>query len=318
MNFQKIPPVDSAKQLLELAFRKAREKSGGKKLSGDWLGKIKTKEGIKLDVVKNVLTERLQKLHASFPDTRVLPGFYIRLMRLTLDYGELKRSLAGVEWLIKQISIQHRKYARVIGKSYEKEYAKRATREFYGRISSLVKQMGPQLLFMEECRRIMKGYPDIKEMFSVCIYGFPNVGKSTLLNQITGTKAKTASYAFTTVSINAGYADGVQYLDVPGTLARQEKMNAVELQADLVLQDVADAVIFVFDYSETCGFSMQRQEQLFRKVGKQRPVFVYVSKQDLLEKEQLKDFPHKHRPLSVILKEINKLRDLYEPEPEME
>ena len=100
----------------------------------------------------------------------------------------------------------------------------------------------------------MRTYPDVKEMFTVCIYGFPNVGKSTLLNKLTTSKATVAAYAFTTKEINAGYFTvedkKIQVFDVPGTLARENKMNYIELQAELVVKELADIIIYVFDVSE--------------------------------------------------------------------
>lgn len=162
----------------------------------------------------------------------------------------------------------------------------------------------------------MRTYPDVKEMFTVCIYGFPNVGKTTLLNKLTGTKAEVAAYAFTTKSINSGYFTineaKVQVLDVPGTLAREEKMNNIELQAELVRKELASVIIYVFDLSEQAQYAVKRQEQLFRKLGKEKKVLVYFSKMDLMEADSLADYVKKYKPLDVVkLKE--KIGKLVEP-----
>ena len=75
MNFQTLPPVPPPKELLDLAFGKAREK-GRKKLEGDHLTVIRTRESLKLDVIKDTLVQRLQKVLDDFPDTKSLPVFY--------------------------------------------------------------------------------------------------------------------------------------------------------------------------------------------------------------------------------------------------
>ena len=78
MNFQYIVPVQRSKDYLDVAFRKAREKSS-KKIEGEWLEKIKKKEMIRFDVIKDQLVDRLDKVVKSFPSLDHLPHFYIKL-----------------------------------------------------------------------------------------------------------------------------------------------------------------------------------------------------------------------------------------------
>jgi len=319
MNFEKIPPVETSKSLLDIAFRKARERGKSKNLTGNWLQIIRQKESLKLDIIKDNIVPRLDKIVEIFPDTRVMSKFYIDLMQLTLDYGELKKSLGAAGWAAKRIRLLHREYVSKINKTKEREKIKGLIREFYGRISSTLNQINPNLKYLEESRRTMRTYPDIKDMFTVCVYGFPNVGKTTLLNKLTNTKAKTAEYSFTTTSINAGYfiSDNlqVQVLDVPGTLARK-KMNNIELQANLVIKDLADVIVYVFDLSESCGYSLKQQEQLLEKLGNNKPVLIYLSKTDLPEGKSGKDSKHKSYSLPELKKEILNLAKSFESSKE--
>lgn len=309
MNFQKIGEVPKVKEILHNSFRKARMKGRQKDLQGSWIEKIRIKESLKLDVVKDTLLPPFERVNRDFPLEYTLPPFYQRLMELTIDMAAYKRSLKGLVDSTRIMQKLHRDAVRRIFKCTNREEMKTISTETYGRIASVIKRSEPHLLFLDSARKIFRTYPDIKtDMFTVCIYGFPNVGKSTLLNKLTPSKALTAAYAFTTKTINSGFytQDGaiIQVLDVPGTLARPDKMNTIELQAQLVLEEVAQAIIYVFDISEYCGYPFENQERLFKTLRMRKPIFVYVSKKDILTQEQLAGFATEHKTLDEIKAEI--------------
>lgn len=315
MNFQNITPIERSSRYLDQAFRKAREKSR-KKLEGNWLEKIRKKEMIKLDVVKGELTNRLDRIVKSFPSLEKLPNFYIELLKLTLDYRELKKSLGGISWAIGKIRFLHRDYIRKINKTREQKKIKNLEKEFYGRVSSVIKQIDQQLFFLEETRKIMRTYPDIKEMFTVVIFGFPNVGKTTLLNKLTEAKGEVAEYPFTTKRINSGFMEikgkRIQVLDAPGTLARPEKMNNLEKIAYLAIKELADIIIYLFDLSETVN--IKKQEKLFKslKRGFKKKILLHLSKRDITEEAGIGQFKEKHRNIKFfddkeLKEEIGKL-----------
>jgi uncharacterized protein len=85
----------------------------------------------------------------------------------------------------------------------------------------------------------------------VALIGFPSVGKSTLLTELTGTKSEAAAYEFTTLTCIPGvihYNDAkIQLLDLPGIIegasegkGRGRQVIAVCKSADLLLM-VLDA-----------------------------------------------------------------------------
>jgi len=60
---------------------------------------------------------------------------------------------------------------------------------------------------------------ELKLIADVGFIGFPNVGKTSLLNELTAANAKVANYAFTTLEPNLGVAkSGAIIADIPGLI----------------------------------------------------------------------------------------------------
>ena len=67
-----------------------------------------------------------------------------------------------------------------------------------------------------------------------------------------------------------------------------------EMNAIVALEHLADAILFIFDASETCGFHLENQYNLLKQIEKifsEIPVYYLFNKMDLVEdKEYLNEY----------------------------
>lgn len=295
MNLQDLVNVETAATYIDHAFRAATDRAvimrakKDAKTRMDNLQKSRTIEKIKVKTVTANLTRALHKILLSFPNFSELPRFYQELVRLRLDFGEFKHCLGAVQWMHDKANELQMDYAKKIDGSRAIVDINNHRRAFYGRIASFLKQIDPQLKTLEEMRRMLKEFPTIKTSLpTACLFGFPNVGKSTLLAKLTTAKPEIKAYPFTTKNINTGYlkepGKKIQIIDAPGTLDRFEKMNDIEKQAYLAVKHCADIVVYVFD--PTDEVPEEKQLQLLENVKKYCPeVVVYISKTDIADKK---------------------------------
>ncbi len=299
MNFQDLKKIEKYEFYLDVAFNRAKDtaKNLRQKKSKDRLAKSKMIELGRLSTIQQTLTNYLDEILISFPSIDQLDDFYRELVKCTLDYETLKKSLGAVKWAKDKVQHFFRIYNEKVKKSRDIRVMNTKRREFYGRISSVLKQISENLEYLEYARRTMRDYPSIKSgMFTVSIVGFPNVGKTTLLTELTDATPEINSYPFTTKTLNLGYLKvsykKIQLIDTPGTLNRFNKMNNIEKQAYLSLQYAADMIVYVFDLTEE--YPLKDQVRLYRRIKKfKKPVIMYLSKVNLVAMKSVEDFKKK-------------------------
>ena len=290
MSFFDIPQIEKYDFYINKAFGKAGKQAGKMKILKNWSPdeKIKQKELKRVNVVKETLVSDLKNMKERFPSMDTLTDFYRKLADLMIGIVDSKKALSRIGWARKKISEFSSIYRRKMMMTKDTNRIKNFRKEFYGRVNSVMKKIKPALEFLKFAGKEFRKFPVIKQMPSAAIVGFPNVGKSTLLYKLSGSKPEIAVYAFTTKGIMLGYISHekkkIQLLDTPGTLNRFDKMNIIEKQAWLAIMHVADVIVYVFDLTEPFPLDMQKKLLTrLKKLGK--PVIVYLSKTDVMKKD---------------------------------
>ncbi len=299
MGFGDLPPIETADSYLDSAFSNARTLARKHTLAEhdkSKLQKERTLGFLKMNAVKDYLIHQFDNIIAKYPNMDNLPEFYVQLLRLTLNFKQLKKSLGSLNWAKDQIRVLNRHMRPKLLGATDVPTAQKAQNMYYGRVSSVLKQIKKELAYLHLARQTMRDYPSVKEdLYTICIAGFPNVGKSTVLSKLTPAKPEISSYAFTTKKLNMGYATKnaikFQYIDTPGTLNRTERMNFIEKQAYIAMKYVGDVLLYVFDITESCGYTLHEQKKLLTRLKDyDKPIICFLAKTDLLTDAQVEGF----------------------------
>jgi len=270
--FKKIPIVLTAEELLEKSFKKAKNVQI---IDRNALYKKKKTIIKRTDSFSTNIISTLEQYVKKFPSIGNLSSFYQDIIDIKIDVNKLKKSLGAVDWARKTCEMVYSKQSRALKKTGNLEFLKQKQKEIYGRISSIVKQIDKDLIFLSTAQNILKDFPDIGDIPTVVIAGYPNVGKSSLLRRLSSAKPKIAQYPFTTTEIYVGHMEKeekftkkkYQIIDTPGLLDRPlVRRNKIEKQAIAALRHLANVAVFIIDPSETCGYSLQEQQNLLSEI----------------------------------------------------
>ena len=275
---RKLPTVLTAEELIDKAFRRASKVSGRSR---------REKALNKLSTISNVLRDYFNKIITSHPSYDNLDEFYKEMVDIVVGIRRLKKSLAALNWANKMTQQVITKGVRKIKGGKDPEAV---LKEVYGRVASIIEQIDDELRFLNEAKEKMKEIPTLSDDFTVVLAGYPNVGKSSIIAEISTVKPEVASYPFTTKKIFVGYVENdvrIQIIDTPGLLDRPiERRNYIERKAISAINHLADLIVFVIDPTETCGYDLRSQINLLKEIRERFdvPIVEIYSKADLHDK----------------------------------
>jgi nucleolar GTP-binding protein len=294
--FRNIPPVLTARQLLDQSIRHTKKIQIHDR---DKRFQIKKLIIARTEAFITDLTSRLESYVKQFPSIDKLPLFYQEIIDIKIDTDKIKKSLGAVDWARKTIQNVSATQSGALVKTGNIEFLKQKQKEIYGRVSSIVKQIDEHLVFLATAQKILRRFPDIEDVPTVVIAGYPNVGKSSLIRCLSAAKPEVAQYPFTTKQIYVGHIEHTvryekrhyQIIDTPGLLDRPlSKRNNIEKQAIAALRHLADLIVFLYDPSETSGYTMSDQRMMLENIKKlfsDVPFIITENKVDIIHTDSV-------------------------------
>jgi nucleolar GTP-binding protein len=269
-----IPPILTSDKILDRAFKKTK-----KVFIVDRNALYKKKKTIiaKTESFATNIISILEEYVKKFPSIDNMHPFYKEILIIKTDLDKLKNALGAVDWAKKTCQSIYTKQSKSLFKSKNIDFLIQKQNEIYGRISSVVKQINNELLILSDAQKILKYMPCILDVSTVVIAGYPNVGKSSILKNISNAKPEIAQYPFTTKEIFIGHIERkikhikirFQIIDTPGLLDTSlSDKNDIEKQALAALKYLAEIILFVIDSSETSGYPLEHQLNLLTQTKK--------------------------------------------------
>jgi nucleolar GTP-binding protein len=268
MIFEDLPTTPTSEELVDKAFSRAAR--AGRAKSG-----LEAQQSM-LTTATNIISDNLDNVVTAWPDFDAVDPFYYELADAIVGADEGDSSAAGVDGL--RQSLSELSWASSQAVALRDEYqprlrgdvdtARKHRKQAFARLADVVEEVDDDLRRVGAARNDLRDLHDIQpDEPAIVVAGYPNVGKSSLVNGVTRARNETASYPFTTEGIGVGHfeRDHVRYqiVDTPGLLDRPaDERNAIERQAVSALEHLADCVLVLVDASMDCGYPIDDQLEL--------------------------------------------------------
>ncbi|ARS89193.1 NOG1 family protein [Natrarchaeobaculum aegyptiacum] len=301
MIFEDLPTTPTSEELIDKAFSRAARAGRAK-------GGLEAQQSM-LQTASSIISDNLENVVTAWPDfayeDEVHPFYYELADAIltsssvsapqssgidgeTAGVDALRQSLSEVMWASRKAREIHDEYQPRLRKT-DVDTARKHRKQAFARLADVVEQVDDELLFINEARNALRDLPEIDpEEPTIVVAGYPNVGKSSFVNDVTNARGETASYPFTTKGIGLGHLerDHIRYqlVDTPGLLDRPpEERNEIETQAVSAIEHLGDCMLVLLDPTGECGYPLESQLELRDAVADQfgdLPVLTVANKVD--------------------------------------
>ncbi|MFD1587911.1 NOG1 family protein [Halorientalis brevis] len=280
MILEDLPTTPTSEELIDKAFSRAAR--AGRAKSG-----YEAQQSM-LQTASNIISDNLENVVTTWPDIDTLDPFYYELVDAIVGVDDLRQHLSELTWASRKADEIRDEYQTRF-RNVDAEGAKKLRKQAFARLADIVEEVEGDLTAVSEARDDLRDVPDIRpDEPTIVVAGYPNVGKSSFVNDVTNARNETASYPFTTTEIRVGHIerDHIRYqlVDTPGLLDRPpEDRNEIESQAVSAVEHLADSVLVFIDASAECGFPLDAQLELRDAIAEQFddvPVLTICNKSD--------------------------------------
>ncbi|SEW17590.1 NOG1 family protein [Natrinema salifodinae] len=281
MIFEDLPTTPTSEELIDKAFSRAAR-------AGKAKGGLEAQQSM-LQTAANIISDNLENVVTAWPDFEYdAHPFYYELADAIVDVDDLRQSLSEVMWASRKAREIHEEYQPRLRKT-DTDTARKHRKQAFARLADIVEQVDDHLLYINEARNDLRDLPDIDpDEPTIVVAGYPNVGKSSFVNDVTSARGETASYPFTTKGIGVGHFERehirYQIVDTPGLLDRPPaERNEIESQAVSAIEHLADCMLVMLDPSGECGYPLASQLELRDAIAAQFeeiPVLTVANKAD--------------------------------------
>ncbi len=132
---------------------------------------------------------------------------------------------------------------------------------------------------------------ELRLIADIGFIGFPSVGKSSLLNELTAASVKTAEYPFTTLEPNLGVMDSLILADLPGLIAGASTGKGLGIK---FLRHIKRTKVLVHVISAESETPFYDYEVIRKELGEydsqllEKPEIILINKSDLAGPDKIK------------------------------
>lgn len=288
--------MPTSQEFLDIVLSRTQRRLPTQIRSGFKISRIRAFYMRKVKYTAETFGEKISAILDGFPRLADIHPFHKDLLNTLYDADHFRIALGQLNTAKGLIETVSRDYNRLLKYGQSLFQCKQLKRAALGRMATICKRLKDPLVYLEQVRQHLGRLPSIDpNTRTLLICGYPNVGKSSFLKNISRADVDVQPYAFTTKSLFVGHFDykmlRFQAIDTPGILDHPlEEMNTIEMQSITAIAHLRSAIMYFMDLSEQCGYSVQAQMALFESIKPlfaNKLVFIVINKIDVMRPEEL-------------------------------